>query len=79
VTQYTDTAAPAHDPSGMHATATRSRPTIDDDLHTIMINRVAWGGIFAGVIVALGGSTSARRGMRGGQMSRRPPPAAGGS
>jgi hypothetical protein len=41
------------DPSGAHPTATRARPTIDDDAHTIMINRVAWGAIFAGVVVAL--------------------------
>ena len=40
-------------PSGAHPTATRARPTIDDDAHTIMINRVAWGAIFAGVVVAL--------------------------
>ena len=53
LTQYTDTAAPTHDPSGAHPTATRARPTIDDDAHTIMINRVAWGAIFAGVVVAL--------------------------
>ena len=30
-----------------------SRPTTDDDAHTIMINRVAWGAIFAGAVVAL--------------------------
>ena len=53
MTQYTDTAEPVHDPSGVHATAARTRPTIDDDAHTIMINRVAWGAIFAGVVVAL--------------------------
>ena len=53
MTQYTDTAAPVRDPSGIHTTATRTRPTIDDDAHTIMINRVAWGAIFAGVVVAL--------------------------
>jgi hypothetical protein len=52
LTQYTDTAAPVHDPSGVHTTATRTRPTIDDDAHTIMINRVAWGAIFAGVVVS---------------------------
>ena len=33
--------------------AAYTRPTIDDDAHTIMINRVAWGAIFAGVVVAL--------------------------
>jgi hypothetical protein len=53
LTQYTETAAPMYDPSGAHPTATRTRPTIDDDAHTIMINRVAWGAIFAGVVVAL--------------------------
>ena len=53
LTQYPETAAPTHDPSGAHPTATRARPTIDDDAHTIMINRVAWGAIFAGVVVAL--------------------------
>jgi hypothetical protein len=42
LTQYTDSPGPLHD-----------RPTIDDDAHTIMINRVAWGAIFAGVVVAL--------------------------
>jgi hypothetical protein len=42
LTQYTDTAAPVQDPAGVHATSTRTRPTIDDDAHTIMINRVAW-------------------------------------
>jgi hypothetical protein len=51
VTQYTETAAPRHELSGAHAT--HARPTIDDDAHTIMINRVAWGAIFAGVVVAL--------------------------
>ena len=51
MTQYTHPAAP--DPSGVHTTATRTIPTIDDDAHTIMINRVAWGAIFAGVTVAL--------------------------
>jgi hypothetical protein len=53
LTQYTDTGAPAHDPFGVRATETHSRATIDDDAHTIMINRVAWGAIFAGVVVAL--------------------------
>ena len=53
MTQYTDTVAPVRDPSGAHATATHTRPTIDDDAHTIMIIRVAWGAIFAGVVVAL--------------------------
>ena len=48
LTQYRDTAA--HAPSSAQA---HSRPTIDDDAHTIMINRVAWGAIFAGVVVAL--------------------------
>ena len=48
LTQYTDTAADA--PSSAQA---HSRPTIDDDAHTIMINRVAWGAIFAGAVVAL--------------------------
>jgi hypothetical protein len=52
LTQYTDT-APAHGPSGAHAAAAHPHPTIDDDAHTIMINRVAWGAIFAGVVVAL--------------------------
>ena len=51
MTQYTETAAPRHELSGAHAT--HPRPTIDDDAHTIMINRVAWGAIFAGVVVAL--------------------------
>ena len=50
VTQYTDNPRPVHDP---YPTATHPRPTIDDDAHTIMINRVAWGAIFAGVVVAL--------------------------
>ena len=53
MTQYTDTTAPRHEPSGAYATAAHARPTIDDDAHTIMINRVAWGAIFAGVVVAL--------------------------
>ena len=53
LTQYSDTAAPTHVPSGEQATGTHSRPTIDDDAHTIMVNRVAWGAIFAGVVVAL--------------------------
>ena len=48
LTQYRDTAA--HAPSSAQA---HSRPTIDDDAHTIMINRVAWGAIFAGTVVAL--------------------------
>ena len=50
MTQYTDSPGPVHDP---YPTATHPRPTIDDDAHTIMINRVAWGAIFAGVVVAL--------------------------
>jgi len=53
VTQYTETTAPRHEPSGAYATATHPRPTLDDDAHTIMLNRVAWGAIFAGVVVAL--------------------------
>ena len=52
MTQYTDTAAPVHDPSSVHAPQPFPS-TIDDDAHTIMINRVAWGAIFAGVVVAL--------------------------
>ena len=50
LTQHTDSRGPVHDP---YPTATHPRPTIDDDAHTIMINRVAWGAIFAGVVVAL--------------------------
>jgi hypothetical protein len=50
VTQYTDSPGSLHDP---YPTVTHPRPTIDDDAHTIMINRVAWGAIFAGVVVAL--------------------------
>jgi hypothetical protein len=50
LTQHTDSPGPLHDP---YPTATHPRPTIDDDAHTIMINRVAWGAIFAGVVVAL--------------------------
>jgi hypothetical protein len=50
VTQFTDSPGPLHDP---YPTGTHPRPTIDDDAHTIMINRVAWGAIFAGVVVAL--------------------------
>jgi hypothetical protein len=50
MTQHTDSPGPVHDP---YPTATHPRPTIDDDAHTIMINRVAWGAIFAGVAVAL--------------------------
>jgi hypothetical protein len=53
MTQYSDSAAPTHVPSGPQATSAHSRPTLDDDAHTIMINRVAWGAIFAGVVVAL--------------------------
>jgi hypothetical protein len=50
LTQHTDSPGPLHDP---YPNATHPRPTIDDDAHTIMINRVAWGAIFAGVVVAL--------------------------
>ena len=53
MTHYTETAAPGHDLSGAHHTAVHTHPTIDDDAHTIMINRVAWGAIFAGVVLAL--------------------------
>ena len=31
----------------------RSSPTMGEDAHTIMINRVSWGAIFAGVVVGL--------------------------
>jgi hypothetical protein len=34
-------------------TAAHDQPTAAEDAHTIMINRVAWGAIFAGVVVAL--------------------------
>jgi hypothetical protein len=50
LTQHPDSPGPLPDP---YPTATHPRPTIDDDAHTIMINRVAWGAIFAGVVVAL--------------------------
>jgi hypothetical protein len=50
LTQYTDSPGPLRAP---YPPATHPRPTIDDDAHTIMINRVAWGAIFAGVVVTL--------------------------
>ena len=31
----------------------RLQATADEDAHTIMINRVSWGAIFAGVVVGL--------------------------
>jgi hypothetical protein len=34
-------------------TSAHDQPTAVEDAHTIMINRVAWGAIFAGVVVAL--------------------------
>jgi hypothetical protein len=53
LTHYTETPAPGHDLSGAQHTASHAHATIDDDAHTIMINRVAWGAIFAGVVLAL--------------------------
>jgi hypothetical protein len=53
LTQYTETAASRDDVSRTQSAAAYTQPTAADDAHTIMINRVAWGAIFAGVVVAL--------------------------
>jgi hypothetical protein len=29
------------------------RPSVSEDAHTILINKVSWGAIFAGVVVGL--------------------------
>lgn len=37
----------------MHQNSAGPQPSASEDAHTIMINRVSWGAIFAGVVVAL--------------------------
>ncbi|WP_207102881.1 PhnA-like protein [Paracoccus shandongensis] len=39
--------------SGEPPLATEIHPTVSEDAHTILINKVSWGAIFAGVVVAL--------------------------
>ena len=39
--------------AGLPGTQTYDRPTAGEDAHTILINRVSWGAIFAGVVVGL--------------------------
>ena len=39
--------------AGPTAAQVYDRPTAGEDAHTILVNRVSWGAIFAGVVVAL--------------------------
>jgi hypothetical protein len=39
--------------AGLPGTQPHDRPTAGEDAHTILVNRVSWGAIFAGVVVAL--------------------------
>jgi hypothetical protein len=53
LTEYPQTSASRDDLPHAHPTAAHDQPTAAEEAHTIMINRVAWGAIFAGVVVAL--------------------------
>lgn len=53
MTDYPQTSAVRDDVPRTHATTAYDHPTASEDAHTILINRVAWGAIFAGVVLAL--------------------------
>jgi len=53
LTDYPQTSAVRDDVPRAHPTTAYDHPTATEDAHTILINRVTWGAIFAGVVLAL--------------------------